>query len=153
MKKIFYLMIASIIGCFMMVGCSKDEVLNIYNDTIQIAGSSLITNEASLTGTKEKGVDDYTGTYQAEYKKFTGTEYLFGGTSIEREAGKEITVTCTLTITSGTAKVFWLSGSDEAKTLLETGETYTETITLPDGGNYFGIECEDFTGSLNLCIK
>lgn len=153
MKKIFYLMIVSIIGCFMMVGCSKDEVLNIYNDTIQIAGSSLITNEASLTGAKEKGVDDYTGTYQAEYKKFTGTEYLFGGTSIEREAGKEITVTCTLTITSGTAKVFWLSGSDEAKTLLETGETYTETITLPDGGNYFGIECEDFTGSLNLCIK
>lgn len=153
MKKIFYLMIVSIIGCFMMVGCSKDEVLNIYNDTIQFAGSSLITNEASLKGTKEKGVDDYTGTYQAEYKKFTGTEYLFGGTSIEREAGKEITVTCTLTITSGTAKVFWLSGSDEAKTLLETGETYTETITLPDGGNYFGIECEDFTGSLNLCIQ
>ena len=146
-------MIVSIIGCFMMVGCSKDEVLNIYNDTIQIAGSSLITNEASLTGTKEKGKDDYTGTYQAEYKKFTGTEYLFGGTSIEREAGKEVTVTCTLTITSGSAKVFWLSGSDEAKTLLETGETYTETITLPDGGNYFGIECKDFTGSFDLCIK
>ena len=76
---------------------------------------------------------DYTGSYQAEYKKFTGTEYLFSSTSIDREAGKEVTVTCTLTITSGTAKIFWLSGSDEAKTLLETGKTYTEMITLPDG--------------------
>ncbi len=113
----FYLMIISVIGCFMLVGSTKDEVLKTYNDTIQIAGSSLITNDTSLKGFKEKRVDDYTGTYQANYTKFSGTEYLFGGTSIEREAGKEITITCTLTITSGTAKVFWLSGSDEAKTL------------------------------------
>ena len=153
MKKLLYLMIVSVIGCFMMVGCTKDEVLKTYNDTIQIAGSSLITNETSLKGTKEKGIDDYTGTYQADYTKFSGTEYLFGGTSIEREAGKQVTVTCTLKITSGTAKLFWLSGSDEAKTLIETDGTYTETITLPDGGNYIGIECENFTGSLDLCIK
>lgn len=116
-------------------------------------GSAALTSNFTLKGTKEKSEDDYTGTYQAEYKKFTGTGYLFGGTSTDRKAGKEVTVTCTLTITGGTAKVSRLSGSDEAKTLLETGETYTETITFPDGGNYFGIECEDFTGSLDLCIK
>lgn len=58
-----------------------------------------------------------------------------------------------LNITSGTAKVFWFSGSDAPKTLLEADGTYAETITLPDGGNYIGITCEDFTGSLGLCIK
>ena len=46
--------------------------------------------------------------------------YLFGGTSIKREAGKELSIDCTLEITEGTAKVFWISGSDEAVTLRET---------------------------------
>ncbi len=147
------ILVCLLLLCGVLSGCTKDGVLNHYNDVVQKMGSTALTSNFSLKGTKEKGEDDYTGTYQAEYKKFTGTEYLFGGTSIDREAGKEVTVTCTLTITSGTAKVFWLSGSDEAKTLLETGKTYTETITLPDGGNYFGIEGEDFTGSLDLCIK
>ena len=53
----------------------------------------------------------------------------------------------------GTAKVFWISGSDEAVTLIETTGTYSDTITLPDGGNYIGIECEDFTGNIELNIE
>ena len=74
-------------------------------------------------------------------------------TSIKREAGKDISVTCTLEVLSGTAKVFWISGADEAVTLLETTGTYSDTITLPDGGNYIGIECEDFTGKIEMNIK
>ena len=84
---------------------------------------------------------------------FSDTEYLFGGTSIKREAGKELSIDCTLEITEGTAKVFWISGSDEAVTLIETTGTYSDTITLPDGGNYIGIECESFTGSIELNIE
>ena len=95
--------------------------------------------KSSLQGEKEKGIDDYTGTYTADYANFSGTEYLFGGTSIKREAGKELSIDCTLEITEGTAKVFWISGSDEAVTLIEATGTYSDTITLPDGGNYIGI--------------
>ena len=84
---------------------------------------------------------------------FSGTEYLFGGTSIKREAGKELSIDCTLEITEGTAKVFWISGSDEAVTLIEATGTYSDTITLPDGGNYIGIECENFTGNIELNIE
>ena len=58
-----------------------------------------------------------------------------------------------LEVTEGTAKVFWISGSDEAVTLIETTGTYSDTITLPDGGNYIGIECEDFTGNIELNIE
>ena len=97
--------------------------------------------------------DDYTGTYTADYANFSGTEYLFGGTSIKREAGKELSIDCTLEITEGTAKVFWISGSDEAVTLIEATGTYSDTITLPDGGNYIGIECENFTGNVELNIE
>ena len=48
-------------------------------------------------------------------------------------------------VLSGTAKVFWISGADEAVTLLETTGTYSDTITLPDGGNYIGIESVSYT--------
>ena len=68
---------------------------------------------------KEIRIDEYTGTYTADYENFSDTEYLFGGTSIKREAGKELSIDCTLEVTEGTAKVFWISGSDEAVTLIE----------------------------------
>ena len=31
--------------------------------------------------------------------------------------------------------------------------TYSDTITLPEGGNYIGIECENFTGNIELNIE
>ena len=63
-----------------------------------------MTGNLSLQGEKEKGIDDYTGSYQADYKDFSDTEYLFGGTSIKREAGKEISITCNLEVDEGTAR-------------------------------------------------
>ena len=137
----------------MLAGCSKDEILNHYNNIVQSAGSIELTGKSSLQGEKEKGIDDYTGTYTADYANFSGTEYLFGGTSIKREAGKELSIDCTLEIPEGTAKVFWISGADEEVTLLETTGTYSDTITLPEGGNYIGIECENFTGSIELNME
>ena len=51
----------------------------------------------------------------------------------------------------GIAKVFWISGADEAVTLLETTGTYRDTITLPDGGNYIGIaRIKDLTGNIGI---
>ena len=140
MKKIVLALTFVLVGSFMLAGCSKDEILNHYNNIVQSAGSIELTGKSSLQGEKEKGIDDYTGTYTADYANFSGTEYLFGGTSIKREAGKELSIDCTLEIMEGTAKVFWISGSDEAVTLIEATGTYSDTITLPDGGNYIGIE-------------
>ena len=153
MKKIVLALAFVLLGSFMISGCSKDEILDHYNNIVQSAGTIELTGKLSLEGTKEKGIDDYTGTYTADYENFSDTEYLFGGTSIKREAGKELFIDCTLEVTEGTAKVFWISGSDEAVTLIEATGTYSDTITLPDGGNYIGIECEDFTGSIELNIE
>ena len=153
MKKIVLALTFVLVGSFMLVGCSKDEILNHYNNIVQSAGSIELTGKSSLQGEKEKGIDDYTGTYTADYANFSGTEYLFGGTSIKREAGKDLSIDCALEVTDGTAKVFWISGADEEVTLLETTGTYSDTITLPEGGNYIGIECEDFTGSIELNVE
>ena len=152
-KKIVLSLYLILLGASVLSGCTKDEFLDQYNNIVQSAGSIALTGNSSLQGTKEKGIDDYTGTYTADYANFSGTEYLFGGTSIKRESGKELSIDCTLEITEGTAKVFWISGSDEAVTLIEATGTYSDTITLPDGGNYIGIECENFTGNIELNIE
>ena len=98
-------------------------------------------------------MDDYTGSYEAEYNNFSNTEYLFGGTSIKREAGKDLSVTCTLKVTDGSAKVFWISGDEEPVVLIETTGVYDETITLSEGGNYIGIAGDNFTGSVNVSAR
>ena len=60
----------------MISGCSKDEILNHYNNIVQSAGVIELTGKLSLEGTKEKGIDDYTGTYTADYENFSDSEYL-----------------------------------------------------------------------------
>ena len=152
-KKIVLSLCLILLGASVLSGCTKDEFLDQYNNIVQSAGSIALTGNSSLQGTKEKGIDDYTGSYTANYEDFSDTEYLFGGTSIKREAGKDLSIDCALEVTDGTAKVFWISGADEEVTLLETTGTYSDTITLPEGGNYIGIECENFTGSIELNIQ
>ena len=58
-----------------------------------------------LVRTCEYGIDDY--------ENFSQTEYIFGGTNIKREYGKDLIVSAHIKGTSGTVEIFWLSGSDE----------------------------------------
>ena len=49
--------------------------------------------------------------------------------------------------------MFWISGSDDPVILLEATDSYSETITLPEGGNYIGITGNNFTGHLEVNIE
>lgn len=131
----------------------KEAALDVLNTINEIGGNSVLTSEKSLQGERIIGTDNYVGTYFAEYEDFSKTEYLFGGTDTERKAGNDISITCTLKIDSGAAKVFWVSGSDEPVILIEADGTYSETISLTSGGNYIGIECDNFTGSIEIDIE
>lgn len=153
-KKIFSLVLVCTLAIGLsLTGCSKDEILDQYNNVVQLAGNATLTGNLSLKGKRTYGDDHYTGTYVADYKDFSKTEYLFGGTSIERENGKDISVSCDLEITEGTAQVFWISGSDDPVILLEATDSYSETITLPEGGNYIGVIGNNFTGHLEMNIE
>lgn len=139
-------------GCSLLDNVDKDKVLDAYNNVIQSAGKATLTKNISLKGDREFGTDNYVGTYKADYKKFTGTEYLFGNTSIERENGSAVVITCTFNVKDGTAKLFWLSGADDPVVLLEGSGEYSNTVELPKGGNYFGIIGDGLKGSVNLTI-
>ena len=71
MKKIVLALAFVLLGSFMLSDCSKDEILDHYNNIVQSAGAIELTGKSSLEGTKEKGIDDYTGTYTADYEDFS----------------------------------------------------------------------------------
>ncbi|RRD96274.1 hypothetical protein EII17_01795 [Clostridiales bacterium COT073_COT-073] len=152
MKKIMLLCMALIL-LLSLFSCSKDEILDNYNSVLQTAGDIQLIGNASLVGKREYGIDHYTGSYKADYNKFSGEEILFGGTSIEREAGKKITLSCDLEIKEGVAQLLLISGSDKPQILHEVSGTYEEIITLPDGSNYIQIYGQDFTGNIILNIE
>ena len=56
MKKIVLALTFVLVGSFMLAGCSKDEILNHYNNIVQSAGVIELTGKLSLEGTKEKGL-------------------------------------------------------------------------------------------------
>lgn len=81
----------------------KDAILDAYSSLVDTVGSWALTLEGSLQGERVPGEDDYTGTYAADYEDFSGTELLFGGTTLDREAGDTVEVTCSLTVEEGEA--------------------------------------------------
>ena len=54
MKKIILALTFVLVGSFMLAGCSKDEILNHYNNIVQSAGSIELTGKSSLQGEKKK---------------------------------------------------------------------------------------------------
>ena len=147
------ILLLSLLCCWTLSGCSKEEALGFYNAVISAVGDLPLTEGASLQGERAFGADHYTGTYAADYEHFSRREILFGGICVDRETGDELAVTCTLTVKSGAAQVFWQSGNEQAATLIDAGGTYSGTITMSKAGNYIGIECFDFTGNLDLRIE
>lgn len=55
-KKIVLSLCLILLGASVLSGCTKDEVLDQYNNIVQSAGSIALTGNSSLQGTKEKGL-------------------------------------------------------------------------------------------------
>ena len=132
---------------------AKDSILEAFDAFAGQAGAAALTPEARLQGRLEKGIDDYTGSYEADYSDFTGTEFLFGGTALEREAGDTIHIACSLSIESGKAAVFLRSGAGEPVILLSESGTYDGTAAVNGTSTYIGIWGKDAKGSLSIEVE
>ena len=125
-----------------LAGCSDEEVVTQFNEVLQAAGEKVLTSEADLQGTRTFGEDGYVGTYQAQYDGFT-----------ERDAGNEVTLSCTLTLAEGTAQVLFQSGDHPPEVLCDTAGSHSATLSLPSGGNYIIVQAENATGSIQLTVE
>ena len=137
---------------FALAGCSKDTILDGYNDFLHQASKYALTNEKDLQGEKVEGADTYTGSYTAEYDGFSGTEYLFGGTGLEREIGNELTVTYEMTVKSGFAELYWIEGMEE-HLITDTSGNDIYTISLSSQDNYIAVKGKSLQGSLSLTVE
>ena len=131
----------------------KDAILDAYSSLMDTAGSWALTPNRSLQGERVRGEDDYTGTYAADYEDFSGTELLFGGTTLDREAGDTVEVTCSLTVEEGEAAIFLNSGSEDPVILLSESGDYSSTIEVGGGSIYLGVWGEGANGSVSIQIE
>ena len=131
----------------------KDALVGAYGSLMDAAGSWALTPDRSLQGDRVRGEDDYTGIYEADYEGFSGTELLFGGTTLDRATGDTVEVTCSLAIEEGEAAVFLRSGSENPAILLSESGDYSGTIEVGGGSVYLGVWAENVTGSVSIQIE
>jgi hypothetical protein len=131
----------------------KDTLVGIYGSLVDAAGSQTLTPDRSLQGERIRGEDDYTGTYEADYEDFSGTELLFGGTTLSREAGNTVELTCSLDMDEGEVAVFLCSGSEDPVVLLSESGDYASAIEVGGGSVYIGVWGEGVTGSVSIQIE
>ena len=131
----------------------KDTLVGAYGSLVDAAGSWALTPDRSLQGERVRGEDDYTGTYEAGYEDFSGTELLFGGTTLDREAGDTVELSCSLNIEEGEIAVFLCSGSEDPVILLSESGDYSSTIEVVGGSTYIGVWGEEANGSASIQIE
>lgn len=131
----------------------KEAILEALEVLNEAGGETALTNDTFLRGKRTMGTDHYTGTYHADYNKYTGTEVIFGGTTFEREEGNTLDVSCSLKAEEGKAIIFLKSGSSDPVVLLETEDEYTGSVEVGNGSCYIGVWGEDFTGRVEMNIE
>ena len=131
----------------------KDAILNAYGSLVDAAGSRALTPDRSLQGERIPGEDDYTGTYKADYEDFSGTELLFGGTTLDRAAGNMVEISCSLDIIEGETVIFLCSGTDDPVILLSDSGDYSGTIEVGGSSVYIGVWGKGVTGSVSIQIQ
>ena len=139
----------------------KDGMLNEFNDWIDSITQYTLTEDKKLKGEREHGMDDYVGSYEAEYIRFNGEEYIFGGTLPDRKNGSALKVTYSLNIESGKAALYWLESADghillgdkEQHMIAEVTAEDVYKFTFDAGYNFIVLKGHDFTGSLSLVVE
>ncbi|CEI83690.1 hypothetical protein [Oceanobacillus oncorhynchi] len=164
MKKQLLILVAFTTTFIILVGCSSsgsNDDENFFSESIRKAGDKLtgffgepsLTKDKSLEGERVFGEDDYTGTYEAVYQHFSGTENLFGGASLDGSEGKVIQITYNGNIESGEAEVFWNTADSEKKLLFEGHGEHTETISLQGGWEYLSLEGDELEADIRVKIE
>ena len=134
-------------------GHAKDSIVKAFGKLVGDVGNAALTPQSKLQGHKENGADDYTGSYEAMSSEFVSTEILFGGTTLEREAGSMIHITCSLSLESGEAAVFLRSGADDPVILLSESGEYDGTVEVDGTSTYIGVWGDQADGSVSIEIE
>lgn len=139
-------------GIHQELGELWDGFLEEANDWSESFATHSITKDQNLIGSRERGGDNYVGTYEASYTQFDGEEYIFGGTSLKRKDGGDLYAAYSLTVQSGEATLYWMNGDDKI-VIADTSNKGIYEFTIHAGKNFIVLEGETFTGTLDLNVS
>ena len=108
-----------------------------------------LEEDKDLKGERNFGVDEYVGTYKAEYDNYTGTETVFGGTALHRKNGGHIKLTIKIEKQSGNINVISKLGENELSLISGNGE-YEDTIYIDGMSYYLSTNLDNFKGSIYI---
>lgn len=131
----------------------KDGILEAYEALMEKAGAAALTSKGKLKGHLERGTDDYTGSYEATYSDFTGTELLFGGTTLEREGGNTLNIACSLSLENGNVAIILRSGTDDPVVLLSENGVYTGIVEVDGTSTYIGVWGDHADATVSIEIE
>lgn len=154
MHRLIKLFLLAFIGVavFALSACELDymDAEDIYEKLDDIAGTlgrSQLTAEEDLTGMRNSGDDEFTGTYTAECTDKTGRDVIFGGASVKE---RSVRVRGRVQLTDGRLKVRVRENDEVFHIDLAEDGTFDQTLDFSSGGNYIMVEYDDFTGYIEL---
>ncbi len=130
-------------------GMSKEMIIGVYGDIVEFLGGIRLTDDIFLSGERSSSRDGYSGEYVTNVKNKTGTETVFGGTSLYE---KDLEVIAKID-GSGGAYIKLTAGWEE--TVLEPDEDgkIEYNFDCESGGNYIEVVYEDFTGEVRVRVE
>ncbi len=128
---------------------SKDSIINTYDSFLQDTSINGLTKDNKLEGKREYGIDEYVGTYTANYKNKTKEETIFGGTTLNRENGNTITIKIKVEKQSGNIEIISNSGTESEVLIKDTGEI-EKTVDVKEKSYYLKVKVTDFTGNVEI---
>lgn len=152
MKRVSLIFV--LLALLMLTGCDeiKDNTIGKIDELSKRAGDLILTSDARLVGKRTYGKDHYTGSYQAYYDVFTGEETLFGGTTLNRAEGDNISLRVSVERVSGQISII-ANLKEQEKVLVSDAGTYEFNLNVKDGSNYVLVKASDFTGKLQIEAK
>ena len=131
---------------------SKEDIVNGFGDFLQDTSTNGLTKDNKLEGEREFGIDEYVGTYIANYNNKTKEETIFGGTVLERENGNTISLKIKVEKQSGNIEIISNSGTESEILINDTGEV-EKSIDVKEKSYYLKIKVTDFTGNVEIVAE
>ena len=131
---------------------SKDSAMNTYNNFLQDVSSLGITSDNKIQGERTFGIDEYVGTYKANYNNITKEETIFGGTALDRENGNTIKLKIKVDKQNGDIEIINKLGTENEILINDTGEI-EKTIDVKEKSYYLIIKTNNFTGNVDIVSK
>ena len=128
---------------------SKDSAMNTYNNFLQDVSSLGITSDNKIQGERTFGIDEYVGTYKANYNNITKEETIFGGTALDRENGNTIKLKIKVDKHNGDIEIINKLGTENEILISDTGEI-EKTIDVKEKSYYLIIKTNNFTGNVDI---